>query len=494
VLKEPLGRELGRGSAVDYEDVPVSIIRMIGEPHVNVASSLRSVDPAEWDSLKSAAGLYTSHTWLLGDEADPSADVSYLLARDGSSGLMGGLPCYRPRVAGSERYNLRVLLRRDDVPRSRALVLAGTRSGYRCDVPVSDRLTLADASMVRTRLLGEAAARAGRDDRQAVLLYVPANAYSQLVEDVGGRGAPLGSDATISLPGGSFTDWLAGLPSKNRRNIRRELNAYDASGWRTEIVPLRAVIHDVVPLLAALQHKHGALEEPRALARLLARQEQAFGERAIVFAGRRHSQLGAFALAYQHADVLHVRAAGMNYDLTPEPAYAYFNVVYYAPIAHAYATGARAVHLGVDSLRAKVLRGARLTSLWALPIGWAWPDGAVAGAVRQVAEALRAEIGVRAAEYFADAADPLLPELQPNPANGLAVLCEHRATLFEESTAPLRSCLLVICSNGTELLLTASLWFMRINMLLDEARSNVAGVEDLVSRCAAMSTDAAKAA
>ena len=392
---------------------------MAGVMHIDAVSSLRSVDPAEWDSLNSAAGLYTSHTWLLGDEADPSADVSYLIARDSTGALMGGLPCYRPRVTGNERYNLRVLLGRDDVPRSRTLVLAGARSGYRCDVPASNRLTSADASTVRTRLLLEAAARAGRDDRQAVLLYVPANAYSQLAEDIGSRGAPVASDATIPLPGGSFADWLGELPRKQRWSIRHELEVYNASGWSTEVVPLRAVIDDAVPLLAALQQKHGALAERRALARLLARQEQAFGERAIVFAGLRDGKLGAFALAYRHADVVEIRMVGLNYDLAPEASYAYFNVMCYAPIAHAYATGAGALHLGVGSLRAKVLRGARLTSLWALPIGWAWPDGVAAGAVRRITDELRTQIGVRAAEHFADAADPLLPELQPDPAKEL---------------------------------------------------------------------------
>jgi predicted N-acyltransferase len=389
---------------------------MIGEIHVDVASSLRSVEPAEWDALRSAAGFYTAHTWLLSDEADPSADVSYLIARDGNGALVGGLPYYRPRVAGNERYNLRALLERNDVPRSRALVLAGARSGYRCDVPVSDRLSPADASGVRTRLLREAAERAGRDDRQAVLLYVPANAYSQLAADVGSRGVPVDSDATISLPGGSFAEWLGELPKRKRKMIRHELKAYDASGWRTEVVPLGAVIDEVVPLVAALQDKHGALAEPRALARLLARQEQAFGERSIAFVGRLRGQIGAFALAYRHGDVLEMRMAGLNYDLAPEASYAFFNVTYYAPISHAYAIGARALHVGVSSLRAKVRRGARLTSLWALPIGWAWPDGAVAGAVRRVTDELRAEIGERAAEYFADESDPLLPELRcPQP-------------------------------------------------------------------------------
>jgi hypothetical protein len=104
--------------------------------------------------------------------------------------------------------------------------------------------------------------------------------------------------------------------------------------------------------------------------------------------------------------------AGLDYDLAPEASYAFFNVTYYAPIAHAYAVGARAVHVGVSSLRAKVRRGARLTSLWALPIGWDWPDGVVAEAVRRVSGRLRAEVGERAAEHFADEADPLLPELR----------------------------------------------------------------------------------
>jgi hypothetical protein len=384
---------------------------------INVASSLRSVDAVEWDSLKSAAGLYTSHAWLLSNEADPSADVSYLIARDGSGALVGALPCYRPRVAGSEQYNLRLLLRRDDVPRSRALVIAGTRSGYRSDVPVSDHLAPADASMVRARLLREAVLSASRDDRQVVLLYVPGTADSRLVPEAGSGGTPIDCDATVSLPGDSFADWLSGLPSKNRYAVRRELKAYGAAGWHTEVVPLGAVIDEVVPLLAALQRKHGALAEPRALGRLLGRQEQAFGDQAIVFAGRREGRLGAFALGYQHADVLVMRAAGMDYELGPEPAYAYFNVVYYAPIVHAYQTGARLVHFGVDSLHAKVLRGARLTSLWAVPIGWAWPDGVSAEAARRAADKVRTEIGVRAACCFADSADPLLPWLDDSAAN-----------------------------------------------------------------------------
>lgn len=390
---------------------------MIGGIHVNVASSMRSVDPAEWESLTSAAGLYTSHTWLLGDEADPSAGVSYLLARNSDSTLVGALPCYWPRVASSERYRLRVLFGRDDVPRSRELVLAGGRSGYRSDVPVSARLTPAEASVVRTRLLREAAARADRDDRQAVLLYVPANAYLQLAADVG-EGAPVSAEATIPLPGGSFADWLGELPKKRRNNVRHEIKVYDAAGWHTEVVPLRVIIDEVVPLLAALQKRYGALAVPRALAQTLARQEQAFGEDAIVFAGRQHGRLGAFALAYRYADVLHIRAAGFDYDLAPKAACAYFNVAYYAPIVHAYETSARAVHIGVDSLHAKVLRGARLTSLWALPIGWAWPEGVATGAIRRVTDALRAEIGPQAAQYFTDAADPLLPELRPDPASG----------------------------------------------------------------------------
>ncbi len=403
---------------------------MAGVVHVDVVSSLRSVDPAEWDALGSAAGLYTSHTWLLGDEGDPAADVSYLLARDGSGALVGGLACYRPRVTGNERYNLRVLLGREDVPRSRALLLAGSRSGYRCDVPVSGRLSPTEASGVRTRLLREAAGHAARDGRQAVLLYVPGHAYSQLAADTGSRGAPVGSDATISLPGGSFADWLGEQPRKKRWKIRHELEAYDASGWRTEAVPLGAVIDDAVPLVAALQDKHGALADPRALARLLARQEQAFGDRAIAFTGRLHGQIGAFALAYGHAGILHIRMAGLNYDLAPETAYAHFNVMYYAPITHAYATGARAVHLGPGSLHTKVLRGARLTSLWALPIGWTWPDGATAEAARQATGELRAEIGDQAARHFTDTADPLLPELPPDPAKhslqvGRRQVCPH---------------------------------------------------------------------
>ncbi|WP_347624773.1 hypothetical protein [Nonomuraea sp. B10E8] len=281
---------------------------------------------------------------------------------------------------------------------------------------MSDRLSPADASVVRTSLLREVAALAARDGRQAVLLYVPADACLQLAADVG-VGVPIGADATMSLPGCSFADWLGEFAPRRRRRIRHELKVYDAAGWRTEIVSLGAVIDEVVPLLAALQRKHGALAEPRALARLLARQEQVFGEDAIVFAGRRHGRLGAFALVYRHGHGLQVRATGFDYDLEPEAAYAYFNVVYYAPIAHAYETSARALHLGVDSLHAKVLRGARLTSLWALPIGWEWPEGVASGAVRRVTDALRAEIGPQVARYFTDASDPLLPELRPDPVS-----------------------------------------------------------------------------
>ncbi|MGN5382210.1 hypothetical protein ACQ4WX_48950 [Streptomyces lasalocidi] len=75
--------------------------------------------------------------------------------------------------------------------------------------------------------------------------------------------------------------------------------------------------------------------------------------------------MAAFSLFYHHANTLWLRSTGYDYPGL-RGAHEYFNIAYYLPITHAYARGATALHLGMESLHAKSLRGAVISPLWAV--------------------------------------------------------------------------------------------------------------------------------
>jgi predicted N-acyltransferase len=86
--------------------------------------------------------------------------------------------------------------------------------------------------------------------------------------------------------------------------------------------------------------------------------------------------LVGFALAFPHEDTLYMRAVGFSYEDLQHRA-EYFSLTYYLPVMWAARHGLTTIHLGTQALEPKIKRGAILSPLWHIPIGWSWNDTAV---------------------------------------------------------------------------------------------------------------------
>lgn len=122
----------------------------------------------------------------------------------------------------------------------------------------------------------------------------------------------------------------------------------------------------MVPLLAALQARYGALDSPRIIQRRLAEQAEVLDERAICFLCRNNSATVGFSLFYEWEDELYARVVGFDYEALPEDSRAYFSVLFYEPIRFATGTKIRAIHYGRGTAEAKVRRGASLEPRWSV--------------------------------------------------------------------------------------------------------------------------------
>ncbi|MFJ8387843.1 GNAT family N-acetyltransferase [Streptomyces sp. NPDC094438] len=175
----------------------------------------------------------------------------------------------------------------------------------------------------------------------------------------------LNQDAGIPLPGSTFDDYLAGLPSKRRVTIRRQRRAFAEAGYELRTLRLSECADAAGALAAQLQARHGHPADPAFMAGLLHDRADGMADTGTVLAAYTGGQMVAFSLFYRHADTVWLRSTGYDYARL-RGAHEYFNLVYYLPIDHAYAHGATALHLGMESLRAKTLRGAVTSPLWAI--------------------------------------------------------------------------------------------------------------------------------
>ncbi len=329
----------------------------------HLVTTLREVQADDWDRLARAAGLYLSHRWLLGEESDPTATASYALVRDRDGTLLAAAPLYLVHSEPNDFYDPDGLkLSGPPGPR----VLAGARRGYR-NAPLTDPGLSPEHRTACLALLRDCArAHAERHGTTHWWPYLTETAADQLGV-VYGETAPqrMEDDATIPLPGDGFEDYLGSLSSKRRVAVRHERAAFHAAGLSIRHLPLGDCHREAGLLLAALQSAHGHIDDDADLmTRLLGRQAEAMGRQARVTAAYDGQRMAAFSLYYHFGGTTWLRAIGA--DPSCSAPFAYFNLTYYLPIEAAYREGTTALHAGMKAIRAKQLRGAEITGLFAL--------------------------------------------------------------------------------------------------------------------------------
>ncbi|GGV09907.1 hypothetical protein GCM10010260_55520 [Streptomyces filipinensis] len=328
---------------------------------LTLAHDITDVPIAAWDALAAPAGLYLSHRWLAAQQHDPTARVRYALVHDDGL-LIAAAPLYVVDTEPNALYRVHDLVPGREPVRT---LLAGARRGYLNAPLLHPSLTPERRREALNRLVAAAGSLADAHQARPWWLYVTGTAAAELADACGTEPVPLGQDARIPLSGSTFDDYLAGLPSKRRVAIRRERRAFAEAGYDLRTLRLSECADSAGALLARLQQRHGHDADPAAMARLLHDQADGMADTGVVLAAYADGRMAGFSLFYRHAGTVWLRATGYDYARL-RGAHEYFNLVYYLPVEHAYAHGATALHLGMESLRAKTLRGAVTSPLWAV--------------------------------------------------------------------------------------------------------------------------------
>jgi hypothetical protein len=376
-------------------------------------ASISELTARDFDGLSTPAGIYGARGWLEACERLAPGPTRYVVARDRSGAIVGIVPLFLlPAAAAAGFYDPAVTLGTEQAAPLRGSVLVvGARAGYLTG------WALAGGSAGRPavlRALFEATAQEGVALGAACLTvqYLPRD-QAQLLVQTGlvdaGELALQACDLALDLPGDGFDDYAAGLSASRRSTVRRDVAASAAAGHVAETMPLSAALDFAPELLANVQRRHGGPADVAAMRAALENQAASLDDLSVVFLVRGAAgDPVAYSLAYAFGDTLYARLAGLRHDAA-EGSGAYFRATYYEPIRHAYRIGARTVHLGIGSLRPKLLRGGRPRELYALfrgGDGGRVPAATVAAASARNAAAFREEAGQLAPAPLAERLAP----------------------------------------------------------------------------------------
>jgi predicted N-acyltransferase len=323
-------------------------------------ATLDEVDPAAWDAL-AGGNVYLSHAWLRGF-ADAAAEEALAVVEGEGGRLVGGVPLsVLPGPNENPRYDAFELCGapRDDRGRWLPQLVAGGRSGY------AGALLRSDAQAAAP-LVAAIEARAA-DCGSACAPYLTRDDAELVAAGLGRANAVVfaGARALLEVEWPDFDGYVASIGASRRSIVRRDLRAFEEGGLSIRTEGLAGHVAELAPLLSNVRRRHGVWGESVAACEqyLGACAAPGLAERSVVFLCEEGGRTIAFALAYRFGDTLTLRCVGLDYDRSGGRA-EYFNVLFYAPIAHAAATGLASLDFGTEALDAKLLRGCTACPIW----------------------------------------------------------------------------------------------------------------------------------
>jgi predicted N-acyltransferase len=191
---------------------------------------------------------------------------------------------------------------------------------------------------------------------------------------------PLLTDLTtvLDLDGVSgVDDYLARLSPHRRGRVRRELRDFAASDLGLRWTTLGESAAAIAPLLATHHQRYGHADTTAMLTMHLTLQAQALDDLSHVLLCEQDGQLLGALVAYEWDGVWYARIAAAGAGLRGH-AFAFFSMVFYAPVLAAIEHGARSYVLGPSGLRTKMKRGASVQTRWSLLAGEGALDADVA--------------------------------------------------------------------------------------------------------------------
>ncbi len=355
---------------------------------VRVLDTVDAISAPDWCRLTQGCGLYSSRPWLRSLEDDPTHDVWYVTAYGDTGAAIGVLPVYLPsglsQSGADSFYDPGGIFFSGDpaaADRWRPALLAVGRAGYDGELLIDPALAPAQRNAVLAALTQRYAKIAqawGVDGRAA--MYLTAPAAGELAPHL--HAQPLLTDLTtvLDLDGvHGVDDYLARLSTHRRGRVRRELRDFAASGLGLRWSTLGESAAAIAPLLAIHHQRYGHADTAAMLTMHLTMQAEALDDLSHVLLCEQAGQLLGALVAYEWDGVWYARVAAAGAGLRGQ-AFAFFSMVFYAPLLAAIEHGARSYVLGPSGLQTKTKRGAGVRTRWSLLAG----DGALGADVERL--------------------------------------------------------------------------------------------------------------
>ena len=341
-----------------------------------VELELASIEAAEWAALEGGRNLYLSYPWLCWAESSCGAAPAYVLARDAGGRLVGAVPTYL--VTGVDTswnswYDPLTVLVGDRVqaaarrPAWFPLLALGSLSGYRGEILLEPSLTQLDRRDVIGALMRRCGALAGALGAKALaMMYVSQPVAIAAAQGLAGSSKPIltSAGASIDARWPDLDAFLNAAPRRRRNNMQREMEVFRTSASRVVESRLADCLEAVGPLLGNVHRRHGAEDSDRDTTDYLRSQAAHLNDVSRVFLEVLDGQPVGFSLCYEWGRRLYVRVVGFDYERSAR--FAYFNLAYYLPLAHAIRRGLTCIDVGPGTYEAKTGRGAVLDPTWAL--------------------------------------------------------------------------------------------------------------------------------
>lgn len=331
------------------------------------ASVVAGFPPAAWSEHESASP-YHDPDWLSAMTSRLPGDVHTVLDDERGLAFVGAVVS---DPDGYEAYNPEAILWRDppvyelDDPQGRA----GELGRHRDRPPTLPALVL-----VAPGYDGDPAGR-GADDPQAIagcladvlawcgrsglsglhLLCTTKPAVADAVSALGGVGFPLTTRSVLPVWWDDWDGYLAGLPRKRRREVRREWRLACGAMELVEADP-HAYADDLISGRCALLRRHGQHADPAAERRRLDMLGERFGNRLVAYGGLADGRLVAGCLCLRHDRTVQVLYSTVT-ERAGELPFAHFATSYYAVIERMARSTCDAVDYGISHESGKRLRG-----------------------------------------------------------------------------------------------------------------------------------------
>lgn len=327
--------------------------------------SLGGVPQARWNDLVGTRSFYLSHQWLAAQDAGQPVAPRYLIARSGGE-LVGALPTYLVQHETNEFYEP---ARCADGRWTGRYLLAGTRRAYTNDVLVRPDLAVGDQRDILRALVEAALDRAEQERVDGVLFLYLGTAAAGRLHAAYPAAHPLltTAEAILDLPGDGFDDYLGALADKRRREVRREMARFTASGLTVAPIPVDEHWQRLAELFGNVQHRYGHRGDAEQWRRVVQRQTVRVAADTVILGCLAGDELLGGVVLYPWRGGVHVKLVGFDYPRL-KAAYEYFNLVYYAVIRYAYRHRLSSVHFGREAIEAKLRRGARAAPLWSVAL------------------------------------------------------------------------------------------------------------------------------